>query len=375
MKTTATYLVALRAKPGERNALLNIERSARESIVPLFEISRNTPKKSVQEHFHAAVELIRQAWFSDGEFLLDISDIPTEMRGGHGEHPVEMLDRICRQMSLVPTWCYSLERSDTAYEEAVLDTLGRQRVRSVAVRLQQHDLLFFDETEAHIRRFLGRARVDPSKVSIIVDLLAIDASIGGSVDLLRKRLAQLDALLPGRLVLLASSMWESARLPASKETRIRRHEVALWELLLRDFPSLIFGDYGVVHPRFAEPPIDGPIIPAPKVRYPLENEWIVFKGHKPEKGESSQYVALARDVVRANWFRVNELGWGAENIRLAAIGNGSPGGHAAWIGFCTELHIDLTHRQLRVAIERAEHALASGPGAPSAAHALGGSVR
>jgi hypothetical protein len=353
MKTTATYLVALRAKTGERNALLNLDPRAKESLVPLFEVNRSKPSRPIEEHFEATVELIKQAWASEGEFLLDMSDVPSDARGADGAHPVQMLDLLCQQMSLAPTWCYALDRSDHDYEEALFAALARQRERSVAIRLQQHDLLFFEEAEARIRGFLSRAQVDLSRLWIVVDLLAIDASTAGGIELIRSRLIQLQAMSPGRLALLASSMWESARLPSDKTTRIRRHEVALWESLLRDVPTLVYGDYGVVHPRFADAPSTGVTIPAPKARYALPGEWVVLKGRRPTKGESSQYRNIAQGIIQADWFRTNEFGWGAENIRLAASGQSGPGNHTSWIGYCTELHLTLTCRQVQVAVTRA----------------------
>jgi len=155
----------------------------------------------------------------------------------------------------------------------------------------------------------------------------------------------------GRLVLLASSMPESQALKADTEVVLRRHEIALWESLLRELPWLVFGDYGIVHPNFAHLRGSGAPIPAPKARYATPNSWIVIKGHRPKKGEASQYRKIARRIVAADWFRPNDFGWGAERIRLAATTQKREfGSHACWVGFCTQIHLAITMRQVRVAV-------------------------
>ena len=346
------YLCVFRTKEGERRALLNLESSTDSGLVPLFDVQSNDSGKPLGQHLREAVEMIKEVWPSSAEFLLDISQIGTDARCDEGRHPITELLRACAERTLRPTLCYAFDRDDAAYDDAIvagLETL--QKPRRVAFRLQQHDLLFWTETLARLESLIDRMSVDRRAVTVIADLQAIGPASMPDEDRLRAQLFQLRTAGIGRLVLLASSMPESQALKADTEVVLRRHEIALWESLLRDLPWLVFGDYGIVHPNFAHLRGSGAPIPAPKARYATPNSWIVIKGHRPKKGEASQYRKIARRIVAADWFRPNDFGWGAERIRLAATTQKREfGSHACWVGFCTQIHLAITMRQVRVAV-------------------------
>jgi hypothetical protein len=95
-------------------------------------------------------------------------------------------------------------------------------------------------------------------------------------------------------------------------------------------------------------------IPAPKAKYTLPTRWQVIKGHKPKKGEASQYRKIARTLINAPWFRPNDFGWGAENIREVATGRrGKKGNNTDWVAYTTQIHLAMTLRQVAVAVRAA----------------------
>ncbi len=345
------YLCVFRTKEGERRALLNLEPPERDALLPLFDVQRNEPGKPLQQHLRESVALIRDVWPTGAEFLLDISQLTSEARCEDGSHPIKALVQACAQAALRPTLCYAFDRADTAYDDATVAGVSAiDGTRRVAFRLQQHDLLFWPETRARLDGLIARLGIERRAVTVIADLQAIGPSSMPDEDRLRAQLLELRQSGVARVVLLASSMPESQALKADSEVTLRRHEIVLWESLLRELPWIVFGDYGIVHPQFTHLRGAGSPIPAPKARYTTPNNWIVIKGHRPNKGEASQYRRIARQMVAAPWFRPNDLGWGAERIRLAATSHkGEYGSHACWIGFCTQIHVAITVRQVRVA--------------------------
>ena len=349
------YLSVLRTKEGERRALLNLESQDRESLLPLFDIQRSERGKPLNRHLGESVALIREVWPTGVEFLLDISQLAGDVRCEDGNHPITTLVQACAQASLQPTLCYAFDRSDTAYDDAMVAGMSAlSGPRRTAFRLQQHDLLFWPETRARLDGLLTRLGVERSAVIVIADLQVIGPSSMPDEDRLRSQLLELHQIGIGRVVLLASSMPESQALKSDAEVTLRRHEVTLWESLLRSLPWLIFGDYGIVHPHFSHQRGAGAPIPAPKARYATPNHWIVIKGHRQRKGEANQYGQIARQMVSAPWFRPNDLGWGAERIRFAATtSKREVGSHTCWVGFCTQMHLALTVRQVRVAVHAA----------------------
>ena len=98
----------------------------------------------------------------------------------------------------------------------------------------------------------------------------------------------------------------------------------------------------------------GMAIPAPKAKYALPTRWQVIKGHKPKKGEASQYRKIARTLVNSPWFRANDFGWGDENIREIATGRlGKKGNNTDWVAYSTQIHLAMTVKQLAVAVHAA----------------------
>jgi len=65
------------------------------------------------------------------------------------------------------------------------------------------------------------------------------------------------------------------------------------------------GDYTTVPAEFVEIPYPG----APKIKYTLDNEWFVIKGHRPRRREN-QRQNQAATIVNAPFFRGAEHSFG-----------------------------------------------------------------
>jgi hypothetical protein len=276
------YLSVLRIKEGERRALLNLDPLDRKALLPLFDVQPNQRGKPLYQHLVESVALIREVWPTSAEFLLDISPLTAEARCEDGSHPIAALVEACARASLRPTLCYAFDRSDMAYDDAMVAGVATANgPPNVAFRLQQHDLLFWPETRARLDGLVSRFGVAFSAVTVIADLQAIGPSSMPDEHRLTDHLLELHQLGVARVVLLASSMPESQTLKADTEVNLRRHEVALWESLLRNLPWLVFGDYGIVHPHFSHLRGASAPIPAPKARYATPDHWVVIKVNRP----------------------------------------------------------------------------------------------
>jgi hypothetical protein len=354
MNTTVTpaYMPVLRTKEAEKQALNGLEMSDKMEMLPLFDVQAPDPGDSVDRVLQEAIAFFSEVWPAKQEFLLDISQLGSELRTTGGKHPLLFLAEGCTEASMKPTICFAFDRSDSAYEDAFMAAMqGQGADARAAFRLQQHDLLFWNETVARIAALQSRASLQPAQLTIIADLQSLRTSQTVDTVVLSSRLVDLAARGFGRLVALASNMPESQNLPKDEEIEIRRLEVDIWEALLKTVPTLIFGDYGIVHPTSVYIPHSGMAIPAPKAKYTMPTRWHIFKGHKPAKGEASQYRQIARKLVKAAWFRANDFGWGDEAIRAVAAGRlGKTGGNTSWIAYTTQIHLAMTVRQVAVAV-------------------------
>jgi hypothetical protein len=348
------YMPVLRTRDGERQALLGLEPTDRAELLPLFDVQAPDPDVSVDEQLRLAIEFVREAWPAHQEFLLDISQWRSGLRTASGLHPVQYLFSAFGEVARQPTICFALDRNDESYEAAFLAvTRGQGQAAKVAYRLQQHDLLFWGETLGRIDALQAASRVALDRVTVIADLQSLRGPQTVDTSVLKDRLLDLSARGYERLVVLGSNMPESESLPRDGELEVRRLEVDMWEALLRAVPSLVFGDYGIIHPTSVYIPRSGMAIPAPKAKYTLPTRWQVIKGHKPVKGEASQYRKIARALTKASWFRANDYGWGNENIRDVASARRGSGNNTDWVAFTTQVHLATTVKQVSVAVRAA----------------------
>jgi hypothetical protein len=355
MVMSPVYMPVLRTKGGERQALLNLEPKDKARLLPLFDVQAPEPGEPIEEQLQLAVEFVREAWSTSQEFLLDISQLGSELRTRDGVHPIQYLAEAFGQASLQPTMCFSFDRNDDAYEAAFLAVVrGQGKSAKAAFRLQQHDLLFWEDALGRIDALRTASRIALERLTVIADMQSLRGSQLVDVSVLEGRFKDLAARGFGRLVVLGSNMPESANLPKDGELEVRRLEVDIWEALLRAVPALMFGDYGIVHPTSVYIPHSGMAIPAPKAKYTLPTRWQIIKGHKPKKGEASQYYKIARSLFNAPWFRPNDFGWGAESIREIATGHrGKRGNNTDWVAYTTEIHLAMTVTQVSVAVNAA----------------------
>lgn len=349
------YMPVLRTKSGERQALLNIEPKDKARLLPLFDVQASETGAPIDDQLELAVEFVLEAWSIKQEFLLDISQLGSDLRTTNGKHPIEYLAMAFGQASLRPTMCFAFDRNDDAYEAAFIAAVRRQGdLAKAAFRLQQHDLLFWEEALDRMDSLRTALRIAPDRLTVIADMQSLRGSQLVDASVLEERFKDLRARGLGRIVVLGSNMPESQNLPKDGEMEVRRLEVDIWESLLHTVPALMFGDYGIVHPTSVYLPNSGMAIPAPKAKYTLPTRWQVIKGHKPVKGESSQYYKIARRLSSAPWFRPNDFGWGAESIREIAIGRrGKRGNNTDWVAYTTEIHLSMTVKQVSVAVHAA----------------------
>ena len=106
------YMPVIRVKEGERRALANLESQTLLSLLPLFDVQRNDEKKLLHEHIRDSVDVIRQIWSAKDEFLVDISQIPSDVRCRDGTHPIAVITHLCREFGLRPIFSYAFDRND-----------------------------------------------------------------------------------------------------------------------------------------------------------------------------------------------------------------------------------------------------------------------
>jgi Beta protein len=346
-----TVFPALKLKSGEIEALLESERNVIDSTTPIFDVARPSSKTSIEKRLENSLDLLRQAWPKiSREFYLDLRDLPLESRLGNGAHPAYHVASQLAYHGYKAIHCFGFDRDD-AYERAIATIVSEIPGSKLALRLEQQDLKLLDTTEDLVRGFLNRMGRQFENTTIFLDLQSIHNSTDDLAALVERAYLRFKKLGTKNIILLASAMWDWSLIKPEKITKVPRLDIALWQQLRRKGLLLGYGDYGVIAPSFIDP--EKIIIPAPKFRYTTSSDWFVAKGERPRKDQNSQYPRLSRRLMREDYFRVNDLGWGHEQLRSLASHQVSTIGHskAVAIDTCTHLsvitsQVALTERQL-----------------------------
>jgi hypothetical protein len=209
-----------------------------------------------------------------------------------------------------------------------------------------------ENTWANILMRTAELGLSAAEVDLYLDLRDVR---NGDVDELQDIVTDFLALLPSgaeyRSICVAGSSASKDVTSIGRDTvgTIYRNELKLWARLLTDVPAcadLVYGDYGIVHPDFADNIPCGGTVNC-KIRYTAGDKIIVFRGHV-RRGDALQTHALAANVVAHPAYRGPGFSDGDAYIDDCAAYRDGPGNPATWV------FVDLNHHYVYVAqqIER-----------------------
>jgi hypothetical protein len=106
-----------------------------------------------------------------------------------------------------------------------------------------------------------------------------------------------------------------------------------------------YGDYGVSHPDTES--IDPRMMdPNAKIKYTLNDDWLVFTGQQVKRFGREQYRDLCGAVVASAHFSGEGFSWGDKYIADCAAGLGTTGGSSTWPSVATNHHVTTLVDQL-----------------------------
>ena len=152
------------------------------------------------------------------------------------------------------------------------------------------------------------------------------------------------------LILAASSFPENlADIERNTIMHLCRVEYLLWQQVVSDSSEdrlPVFGDYGVVHPDL--PDLDPKVIrPSAKIRYTLENDWLILKGHSLRRDPGfAQFHDLSRNLVARPEFLGNDFSWGDGYISGCATKEEKSGNLTTWVKVDTNHYLTFVSEQL-----------------------------
>jgi hypothetical protein len=219
----------------------------------------------------------------------------------------------------------------------------------VCIRLADHD--FRSDIGPWLIDELGRLEVSPLSTHVIIDLGRV-----GEGDAFTKSLAASAVL---RSVAQASADWRGIAVAATgmpdsvsslqpdEVHRIPRYELTVWKNLLREGLSrkVAFGDYGITGAGTSQFDPTKMSPPGPKVRYTVENEYVIVRRARRKKGDTEGHRMLATKIRALPDYSGREFSWGDEYIDDSAAGAKVSRQSSMWIAASTSHHISFLLKQ------------------------------
>jgi hypothetical protein len=200
---------------------------------------------------------------------------------------------------------------------------------------------------------VGRLGVQPEVIDLLFDLRVIESvGVDQTLAVVMAAASKLPMAARWRSFTVAGSSYPSdmAGFAPSSVSRIPRIEWTLWRAVCgrrSEIPRTPgYGDYGIVHPVLLD--LDPrKITLGGKIRYTLENEWMILRGHSFKKGVGyKQYHSLAQQLNGDSSFRGKDFSWGDRYVTACANHEVKSGNLTTWISVDTNHHLTFVVNQL-----------------------------
>jgi len=351
MNAELTYVPIVKGKRNDIAAVAHYLTDPVAGAKPLLEILPTPKDKTVDEHVakfacDVAKHFSKAAIFVDFYGLMPDAVLSAGVNATIGGF-AQLQPLVSR---VTPT--YGLGRNDTVWQ--ALRVIVRKYREGFCFRISRDDL--DDQAEETWEQIIERTAqlgVQNTDTDILLDLRSIapdDERVAGEsvIDFL--------SLNPRaheyrNLIVVGSSALKSVtEVEQEGLLEVARTELRLWSALARDLPhrvKLRFGDYGVVHPDFAD---GGGFQNAnAKIRYTVGSRILYFRGHRlfAPNGDFAQYHGLAKRVIGDPRYRGRNASFGDAQLFACAGRIVGPGNMGTWVMVDMNHHIAYTARQMR----------------------------
>ena len=351
------YVPVIKGKLGEFRAIGELADDIKDAITPLIEVpsipwdfENDEPAKTLEKHLLKFVPNLKKYWGGGRLAFVDLNFIPPDQRID-GEHPLKRIFDSVRAegLSLIPV--VGLER-DADYIKIAKDIL-QQDGQGVCIRIETTEI---DEEnmEDSLTPLIKKIGVSETEVDLVIDLKVIQKN---QVGLLTRSVRDVIRSLPKikewrSIALVATAFPQSMSLFEPNSIKLTsRVEWQLWTNILHNAAKIIrvpdFGDYTIVHPELLD--IDPRIMQlGAKIKYTVDNDWIIVKGTSIKRGGSAQTVELCRKLITHRQFCGPDFSWGDRYIQGCANGTESFGNQTTWVQVGVNHHIAYVVKQLQM---------------------------
>jgi hypothetical protein len=346
MLTDDIYVPALRWRMAEYQALMRLTAKAKQRVVPFitipereFDFESWQPKKTVHEHVHPFPTRYKKKWGTRPAWVgLHGSILDSAMNDGR-DALTYVFDEV-RKFDAKAIPSITLE-ANNKFQKSVAKII-EQDGQGVAVAVRLEDLMKKDAfaRTVNLCKSLG---VDEGDVDLIVDLGGPNfepyETFSTALIAALRRLGDLNRFR--NFVLIGTAIPETFKDVGKGEKELPRHDWIFFQKFLEKLPSGMrrpnYGDYTIVHPKFA--PVDmRKYKPAGKLVYTTGKSWWVRKGGAFRGNEKQMHEHCAA-LLNSGAFLGGTYSAGDDYISKCAKKDASPSNQTRWKNVAINHHI------------------------------------
>ena len=344
------YVPILKGKKGEFDALQSISKKTKQGITPLINIPPRKTDVPIEHHLWKIAKKIGNSWGFNKPLFIDLFNIDLSEHMTNGTQPVKYAFGCLSYYSVVAIPTTGLQRDDN-YNQAITEIISKDQ-RGVCIRLLSEDIDNPKELDRELNNLLNMLITSKKDAHLLIDLQALSLE---DIDSASKKIINLINTLQNisnwqTLTIAASGFPHSlSGIKPNSEEKIIRTELVLWKRVISSknlarLPS--YGDYGIVHPH--QPEFDRPPNSSPKIRYTLNEDWLILRGESFKKHPKGfkQYHDLARNLIEMPEFLNVGFSKGDDYIVKCASFNATCGNLTTWIQVDTTHHLTLVSDQI-----------------------------
>jgi hypothetical protein len=340
------YVPILKWRQGEYLAMERLASSVKDWCTPLFEMptepwdfESSKPKKTIDEHLEKIGRRLKKSWGLRRCFF-DSCHLEGDAKVADGSHHVTRMFALARSEGTFAIPVTGLDRP-TVFQTAIAQVVQKD-ARGVCIRLKPED--FEGGMAAGLQKLLKALQLAPSDVDLLIDSEDEILSSGKAQALVwAGYLDSLPNLGEWRSITVAGSSFPGSLTPPDKfrpTGDLDRHEWNAYKALPGRKPKRLptFGDYAAAafKTEFLDPRY---IDPNAKVKYTIDDKWVVAVGKKVRANGRDQYQDLCK-AIRSRLPKIFEgksYSWGDAFIADCAAGKGN-GGTSTWPSVATNHH-------------------------------------
>jgi hypothetical protein len=337
------YMPVLKTKQGEFLALSLVNPSIQGYIVPLIEVTNiefdneeNTSPKTIEEHLDIVTRRIAKKWGRSNAFL------DSHLVNGTSPHGINPVNYIYNRLSsgiALPSPVLRLSTPENI-KTAIREVMSEQSLTEVAIRVLIGDIMVQDFSKK-IQELLDYFSLGASTVHMILDLAGADFSNSEDfTDSILDQVRDFPEFLNWKSFTICGGSFPKTNLLKAGENTVPRGEWTFYKKLVAKLESqefnrhINYGDYGIIAPghfKFDFKKMDR----SANIRYTHDDIWFVVKGNSIKLNGNEQYIGLAKDIAKSDYYQGEHFSDGDSHLKKATLKGGKAGNTTVWkkVGF------------------------------------------